>query len=109
MDTCLLWLPYPLMLVNRGICGLLGANSLVLRESAMQRYIPERMRSRVNAFSGIYISAACFVFSLVVGALGEVLDYRICVTFCGLVGLAASYLFVWHRRADVRRVFEVNE
>ena len=25
MDMCLLWLPYPLMLVNRGICGFLGS------------------------------------------------------------------------------------
>ena len=109
MDACLLWLPYPLMLANRGLCGLLGANSLVLRESAMQRYIPERMRSRVNAFSGIYIAAACCVFSILVGALGEVLDYRVCVTICGLVGIAASLFFVWHRRADVRRVFDAAE
>lgn len=106
MDACLLWLPYPLMLANRAAVGFLGANSLVLRESAMQRYIPERMRSRVNAFSGIYIAAACFMFSILVGALGEVLDYRVCVTLCGLTGIAASLLFVWHRRADVRRVFE---
>ena len=27
MDMCLLWLPYPLMLVNRAICGFLGSNS----------------------------------------------------------------------------------
>ena len=27
MDMCLLWLPYPLMLINRGICGFLGSNS----------------------------------------------------------------------------------
>ncbi len=109
MDACLLWLSYPFMMANRAIVGFLGANSLVLRESAMQRYIPERMRSRVNAFLGVYISAACFVFSILVGALGEVLDYRICVTICGLVGLVASYFFVWHRRSDVRRVFEVNQ
>ena len=109
MDACLLWLPYPLMLANRAAVGFLGANSLVLRESAMQRYIPERMRSRVNAFSGVYIAAACCAFSLVVGALGEMLDYRVCVTICGITGIAASILFVWHRRDDVRRVFEAAE
>ncbi len=109
MDACLLWLPYPLMLANRAVVGFLGSNSLVLRESAMQRYIPERMRSRVNAFSGIYIAAACFVFSLLVGALGELLDYRICVTICGLIGIAASLFFVWHRRDDVRKVYETAE
>ena len=109
MDACLLWLPYPLMLANRATVGFLGANSLVLRESAMQRYIPERMRSRVNAFSGVYIAGACFVLSIAVGMLGEVLDYRICVTVCGLTGIVASYFFIWHRRRDVRRVFEATE
>lgn len=97
------------MLANRATVGFLGANSMILRESAMQRYIPEHMRSRVNAFSGVYIAAACCVFSLVVGALGEVLDYRVCVTLCGIVGIVASLFFVWHRRADVRRVFESIE
>ena len=29
MDMCLLWLPYPLMLINRGICGFLGSNSAI--------------------------------------------------------------------------------
>ncbi|MBQ6395203.1 MAG: hypothetical protein IJH87_02520, partial [Atopobiaceae bacterium] len=41
MDACLLWLSYPLMLANRAVCGFLGSNSLILRESATQRYIPE--------------------------------------------------------------------
>ena len=109
MDAILLWLPYPLMLVNRGTVGFLGANSLVLRESAMQRYIPERMRSRVNAFSGIYIAAACSILSVLVGALGELVDYRICVTICGVVGIAASLFFVWGRRSSVRKVFEAEE
>ena len=109
MDACLLWLPYPLMLANRAMCGFLGSNSLVLRESAMQRYIPERMRSRVNAFTGVYISAACCVFSVLVGLLGEVLDYRWCVTACGVVSLIAALVFVWHRRESVRKVFLAAE
>ena len=109
MDACLLWLPYPLMLANRAMCGFLGSNSLVLRESAMQRYIPERMRSRVNAFTGVYIAAACCVFSVLVGLLGEVLDYRWCVTACGVVSLIAALVFVWHRRESVRKVFLAAE
>lgn len=33
---------YPLMLVNRAICGFLGSNSTILRSSAVQRYIPRK-------------------------------------------------------------------
>ena len=42
MDAVLLWLGFPLMLVNRGICGFLGINSATLRESSVQNYLPGR-------------------------------------------------------------------
>jgi len=106
MDVILLWLPYPLMLANRATCGFLGANSYILRESAMQRYIPEHMRSRVNAFQDAFITALCSVCALAVGALGEVLDYRVCVSLCGIVAIVASLVLVWGRRDHVRKIFE---
>ena len=105
---CLLWLPYPLMLVNRAICGFLGSNSAILRSSAVQRYIPERLRSRVNALSSVLLTTGASVFSLLMGFLGEVLDYRWCVTIGGAVAMLASWLLIWGRRADVRKVYEVR-
>ena len=48
---------YPLMLANRAICGFLGSNSAILRSSAVQRYIPERLRSRVNALSSVLLTS----------------------------------------------------
>lgn len=74
---------YPLMLVNRAICGFLGSNSAILRSSAVQRYIPERLRSRVNALNSVLLTTGASVFSLLMDFLGEVLDYRWCVTFGG--------------------------
>lgn len=59
---CLLWLPYPLMLVNRAICGFLGSNSTILRSSAVQCYIPERLRSRVNALNSVLLTTGASVF-----------------------------------------------
>ena len=70
LDMCLLWLPYPLMLVNRAICGFLGSNSAILRSSAVQRYIPERLRSRVNALNSVLLTTGASVFSLMMGFLG---------------------------------------
>lgn len=109
MDMCLLWLPYPLMLVNRGICGFLGSNSAILRETTVQRYIPERLRSRVNAFNGVLLTVGSSVFSLLMGFLGEILDYRWCVTAGGAVAMLASWLLIWGRRSDVRKVYEVRD
>lgn len=109
MDMCLLWLPYPLMLVNRGICGFLGSNSAILRSAAVQRYIPEKLRSRINAFEDVLITAGASVFSLMMGFLGEILDYRWCVTIGGAIAMLASWLLIWGRRKDVRRVYETGD
>lgn len=109
MDMCLLWLPYPLMLVNRGICGFLGSNSAILRSAAVQRYIPEKLRSRINAFDDVLITAGASIFSLMMGFLGEILDYRWCVTIGGAIAMLASWLLIWSRRKDVRRVYETGD
>ena len=106
MDMCLLWLPYPLMLVNRAICGFLGTNSATMRQAAVQQYIPEEMRSRVNSFFDMELTLATSVLSLLVGALGEVLDYRLCVTICGAVAMTACWLIAWRGRREVRPVLE---
>ena len=108
MDMCLLWLPYPLMLINRGICGFLGSNSAILRSAAVQRYIPEKLRSRVNAFIGVLLTVGSSIFSLLMGFLGEILDYRWCVTIGGAVAMLACWLLIWCRRGNVREVYEID-
>ena len=108
MDMCLLWLPYPLMLVNRGICGFLGSNSAIIRNAAVQTYIPERLRSRVNAFQGVLVTAGCSAFSLVMGVLGEILDYRWCITIGGTFTLLAGFVLILVRQKEVRRLYELD-
>ena len=104
MDACLLWLPYPLMLVNRAVCGFLGIQSATIRQAAVQRYIPDRLRARLNAYESMLCTAAGAVLSLAIGALGEVLDYRFCMTICGLVAMAVCWLTVFLRRRQVQLV-----
>ena len=109
MDMMLLWLPYPLMLVNRAAAGFLGANSATLRRAAVQRYIPEQLRARINAFENMLITAAISILSLGVGALGEAVDYRLCLTICGAVAMLACWLTVFRARTSVRAVYEFEE
>lgn len=106
MDALLLWLPYPLMLANRAICGFLGINSATVRQAAVQQYLPDALRARANAFESVLITAAGGVLALLVGALGEVMDYRLCVTLCGVVTLGFCYLTIYRERAAVRSVLE---
>ena len=108
MDMTLLWLPYPLMLVNRAAAGFLGTNSATLRRAAVQRYIPEHLRARLNAFENMLIMAATSVLSLAVGALGELLDYRVCMTLCGAATMLVCWLTIWRSRRSVRAVYEAE-
>lgn len=108
MDACLLWLPYPLMLVNRALCGFLGIQSATIRQAAVQRYIPDRLRARLNAYESLLCTAAGAVLSLAIGALGEVLDYRLCMTICGLTTMLVCWLTVFLRRHQVQQVLSAR-
>lgn len=106
MDAVLLWLGYPWMLLNRGVCGFLGINSAVLRESSVQSYLPDGMRAKINAVFNTVYALVPAVLTVLLGALGEVLDYRLCVTlFAGLAQLAC-HLILWRGRAAVRPVYD---
>lgn len=105
MDMVLLWLPYPMMLCNRAVCGFLGINSATLRAAAVQSYIPEEFRARVNAFEDGVISAASSILALLVGALGEILDYRLTVSVGACFCVVVCWLTIWHNRNAVRKVY----
>lgn len=105
MDMLLLWLPYPLMLFSRGVCGFLGINSATLREEAVQGYIPDELRAKLNAFFSVLISGASALFTLIVGALGEVLDLRLCISLCGAFACLICWCTIWRHRAAVRQIY----
>ncbi len=104
MDVLLLWLPYPLMLANRAVCGFLGINSATIRQAAVQRYLPDRLRARVNAYESMLVTAASAVLSLAVGLLGEVMDYRLCISLCAAMAMLFCWASVFRRRDAVREV-----
>ena len=108
-DMLYLWLPYPLMLLSRAVVGFLGINSASMRAAAVQRYIPDHLRAKLNAFQEVLISLAVAVFSLLMGALGEVMDYRLCVTLFAGVTCAVCWLTIWRSRAAVRHIYQQEE
>lgn len=105
MDIILLWIPYPFMLANRAVCGFLGINSASMREHAVQGAIPENMRARINAFKSMIMSGAYILLSIAVGFLGEIVDYRVCVTLCGAVAGISCWLLIWRNRRDVMAIY----
>ena len=105
MDAVLLWLPYPAMLVNRGICGFLGINSATVRMSSIHRYLPEDYRARVNAFSEAAICIVGSVGSLLFGLLGELLDYRTTMTIIACTSALACYLTVGRHKKELDEIY----
>lgn len=108
MDMILLWLPYPMMLINRSLCGFLGINSAIMRQAAVQKYIPDDYRARLNALDTVLCSAGLCIFSLAIGALGELLDYRLCLTVGGLFTSVVLWVTVWKNRQGVRKIYQTN-
>jgi len=106
MDMVLLWIPYPWMLLNRGVCGFLGINSATERSVAVQRYIPEAYRARVNAFESAMVSIAGSILSLTVGMLGELLSYRLTMTVSAVFCIVVCWITIWKNQADVRKIYE---
>ena len=107
-DAILLWLPYPLMLLNRVIAGALGINSGTMRQAAVQKYIPEEMRARINAFLDMAFMFCSSIMTLLMGMLGEVMDLRLCLTVGGTACLVVCLLTVVRAHKDVKKVFVPN-
>ncbi len=108
MDMILLFLPYPLMLVNRFICGALGMTSATLRETAVQSYLPEHMRAKVNAVFLAYVSICVIVFQLLIGISGDYLGHRTTMVIFAGFTLCMVYIFIIRPQAENRKVYEAT-
>ena len=108
MDATLLWLPYPLMLVNRAAACYLGIGSATMRLAAVQSYIPDGMRARINAFESMLYYMGMGVFSLIVGALGEVMSPGAAVSVSALFAMAVCWLTIFRRRREVGAVYDAE-
>lgn len=105
-DMLLLFLPYPLMLFNRFLCGGLGNTSATIRETAVQCYLPEHIRARVNALFSAVFAVGGIVFQIFAGVLGEILPYRAGILIMGVIGLAAIWFLIVRPGEVNRKVYE---
>ena len=105
MDTILLYLPYPFMLANRALCGFLGVQSGNIRYAAVQKYIPDSMRARLDAFDSVFFLIMNSALTLAIGALGEILPYRAVMAIFGAVSVLLCFLIVWGKRKDIEKIY----
>jgi len=106
LDIVLLFLPYPLMLLNRFIGGALGISSATIRETAVQCYLPGHMRARVNAFFNMVISLGCVVFQLAAGVMGQWMSYRTAVVLLSAFGMLCMVALIVVPAKENRPIYE---
>ncbi|MGN0779634.1 MAG: MFS transporter [Aristaeellaceae bacterium] len=108
MEAIVLLLPYPLILLNRFLCGALGVTSATIRESAMQSYLQPDMRARVNALFNVIFSLGGILCQLLAGGLGQVMDYRLAVLILCAVNTIAMLWFIVRPGKDNRPIYEAT-
>ena len=106
MDMCLLWIPYPWMLINRGVCGFLGIHSATTRQSTIQQYVPDHIRARVNAYLDICILFMGSISTVLIGIMGEYLDAQTTITLCAFFVLVYYIITIWMKRSEIKKVYE---
>lgn len=108
MDALLLFMPYPFMLINRFLCGGLGCASATIRQTAVQIYLPDEIRARVNAFFNVIFAIGGVGFQLLAGALGQIVPYRYAALLLGMTTLASMFLLIVLPSKQNRPVYEAE-
>lgn len=108
MDGILLFLPYPLMLANRFICGGLGTSSATIRETAVQSYLPGEIRARVNGLFQVIFAIGGIFFQLLAGFLGQIMHYKIAALILGLVTFISMIIFIVIPKNQNRPIYEAT-
>ena len=94
VDMIILFMPYPAMLISRFVCGGLGISSATIRETAVQSYLPEQMRARVNAFFDVLFAIGGVLFQFLAGALGQFMPYRAAAVLIGTISIMSILVFI---------------
>lgn len=105
-DMFLLWMPYPLMLINRFLCGFIGCGSAVIRETAVKNYLPADIRARVNAILGVMLSLGSIFFQMVSALINRVFSYKMSTVILALVTLICMWMLVVRPGEVNKRVYE---
>ena len=94
------------MLCNRFLCGALGISSATIRETAVQSYLPENMRARINAFFNMVFAIGSVAFQMAAGALGQIMSYRSAILMLSVAELTAMFLLICIPAKENRPVYE---
>lgn len=108
MDGILLFMPYPLMLVNRFICGGLGTSSATIRETAVKSYLPQHMRARISAFFNMIFAVGGVLSQMLAGVLGQVMSYKVAAVCMSCIPMMSVFFLIILPDKQNRPVYEAT-
>ncbi len=108
LDMIVLYLPFPLMLIIQTITGSLGVTSMVLRESAVQQYLPANIRARIQSYLNVLMNLLIMLFKLVAGFLGMFISFRLTVVLLALLSFISSLYFIDYNKKEILKVVNVD-
>lgn len=105
LDMVFLFLPYPLMVVNRFTCGFLGINSLNIREASTQNYLPSHMRARVNALFQVLVALIMMASRFSAGVIAQYVSYPLTALLFASFSMLAIFLLIIRNRKQVSKIY----
>ncbi len=105
MDGLLLFISYPVMLINRAIVGFCGTNSAILRSSSVQNYIPDDKRAKLNACMNVFVTLASMLFKLIFGALGEIISIKALMVIGAILEVIMYHLCLYRHKNVVAPIY----
>lgn len=105
LDMVFLFLPYPLMVVNRFTCGFLGINSLNIREASTQNYIPSHMRARVNALFQVLVALIMMASRFSAGVIAQYVSYPLTALLFASISMISIFLLIVRNRKHVSKIY----
>ena len=106
LDMVFLFLPYPLMVVNRFTCGFLGINSLNIREASTQNYLPSHMRARVNALFQVLVALIMMASRFSAGVIAQYVSYPLTALLFASFSMLAIFLLIIRNRKQVSKIYD---
>ena len=100
-----LFLPYPLMVVNRFTCGFLGINSLNIRVASTQNYLPSHMRARVNALFQVLVALIMMASRFSAGVIAQYVSYPLTALLFASFSMLAIFLLIIRNRKQVSKIY----
>lgn len=104
-DGLMLFMAYPVMIVFRFLCGFLGTQTAAVRNAAVQKYLPAGLRARVNGVYFVFSAFGLMVTSMLAGALGEWLSYRLVAALLAGFGILCLGRLIVRNKKHVEPIY----